>query len=233
MVKNIKNPVSLQNIHFGKIVLTFMLVGMMILGNVEPNMAVGELYYYDKYSVREEYVEESWQLVDSNVELAFKGTSEWYSDRWGWITDKDNGRRYWGSSYRYNPQKNEFELVGDDYEREVKVGSTYYNGGRTYIEKLVIKESVEKTVRTPSKYGPGYDSTDSGTFFYGDKYKKWTSNSQIRKIKGSLIAGDIKLPSSYPVDGIHTDGYWYVRKGLVNKSPTLTLSTPTQNSYFG
>ena len=43
------------NIHFGKIVLTFMLVCMMTLGNVEPVKASEPLYYYDVYSVNSEY----------------------------------------------------------------------------------------------------------------------------------------------------------------------------------
>ncbi len=52
MVKLIKNLVCIQNLHFGKVVLTFMLVGMMIFGNVEPVKASELLYYYDVYTIK-------------------------------------------------------------------------------------------------------------------------------------------------------------------------------------
>lgn len=48
-------------------------------------------------------------------------------------------------------------------------------------------------------------------------------------IKGSLSLSNIQAEDgTYPIDGHHTDGHWYVRKGVVNTAPTTpTINVPT------
>ncbi|SHH58869.1 hypothetical protein [Sporanaerobacter acetigenes] len=50
--------------------------------------------------------------------------------------------------------------------------------------------------------------------------------------KGSFVGTVTGTINQYPSDGLQGD-YWYVRKGLVNNNPTLTLSNPGENDYFG
>lgn len=48
--------------------------------------------------------------------------------------------------------------------------------------------------------------------------------------KGSLIQANILAEDgTYPANGRHTDGYWYVKKGVANTAPTVTLTSPTNN----
>ena len=41
--------------------------------------------------------------------------------------------------------------------------------------------------------------------------------------KGSLAQSNLEAENgTYPTDGRHTDGYWYIRKGVVNQNPVIT-----------
>ena len=37
------------------------------------------------------------------------------------------------------------------------------------------------------------------------------NSTHLRTAKGTLVASNIKLDDTYPVDGVHTDGFYYVR----------------------
>lgn len=53
----------------------------------------------------------------------------------------------------------------------------------------------------------------------------WTAQGS-QSIKGSLIESNIKAAqNTYPIDGVHTDGYWYTRVGLVpNTNPVISVT---------
>ncbi|MGE7021982.1 Ig-like domain-containing protein [Solibacillus cecembensis] len=49
--------------------------------------------------------------------------------------------------------------------------------------------------------------------------------------RGSIIQADIQVEDgTYPNDGRHGDGFWYVRKGVVNTAPTIKTPIPTQST---
>lgn len=50
--------------------------------------------------------------------------------------------------------------------------------------------------------------------------------------KGDMIQSKLVRPDTYPVNGRHTDGFWYVRKGEANKAPTLTLDTTNNRTLY-
>lgn len=76
------------------------------------------------------------------------------------------------------------------------------------------------TERTISHYSsPQWDGY--GYVWSVDKFSR-----KLEKQKGSLLQSKIKAPNgSYPYNGIHTDGYWYVKTGIANEDPILSLST--------
>ena len=52
----------------------------------------------------------------------------------------------------------------------------------------------------------------SGTWVgYGYSGMQWFNSTHLRTAKGTLVTSNIKLDDTYPVDGIHTDGFYYVR----------------------
>src|SRR5690606_23910968 len=58
-----------------------------------------------------------------------------------------------------------------------------------------------------------------------DEYIYEPSKNTTVTEKGSLTQSNIvAVDGTYPDDGVHTDGYWYVKKGLTSNSPVLTLS---------
>src|SRR5690606_32602654 len=66
-----------------------------------------------------------------------------------------------------------------------------------------------------------------------DEYIYEPSKNTTVTEKGSLTQSNIvAVDGTYPDDGVHTDGYWYVKKGLTSNSPVLTLSNANADSYF-
>lgn len=51
--------------------------------------------------------------------------------------------------------------------------------------------------------------------------------------RGILVQSDISAENgTYPSDGRHSDGYWYVRGSLANNSPIITLSTTDNRTLY-
>lgn len=212
MVKNIKNPVSLQNIHFGKIILTFMLVGMMILGNVEPVKASEPLYYYEKY-----YVNTKYELVYGTEEEKKLLSYRRYLGA---------GGQYYGSygvtTYStYSIQSDGTVKLGGD------TGVIGFAGGGKYFYSSSVPYEIVGHVRTSTE--PGGNSGEYSVYYHE---RVRSMSTKTVKEKGSYHSKVTGTYNQYPANGVHTDGYWYVRKGLVNNNPTLSISTPTENSYF-
>ena len=54
---------------------------------------------------------------------------------------------------------------------------------------------------------------------------------RVSEEKGALIETVAAEDGTYPNDGIK-DGFWYVRKGLANHPPTITLTTPNNATLY-
>ena len=185
------------NIHFGKIVLTFMLVGMMILGNVELVKASELLYYYDVYKL-EEY------------DFSYSRGNSYDS----WVA---NGQDVY-PSFRFDKNTGLFYTEGE----------SFYNSGFGYAGSPYGSRYMSSYSRTG--YSVRYD--DWGNKIHGINYEVRDYIVTSKKRKGTYIKTITGTINQYPVNGIQ-GGYWYVRKGLVNNNPTLSISTPSENSYFG
>jgi hypothetical protein len=64
---------------------------------------------------------------------------------------------------------------------------------------------------------------------YLDLYKYTRTRSAY---KGSIVSSNLAAPEgTYPNNGMHTDGYWYVLKGS-NVAPLLVSTSPSQNAIL-
>jgi hypothetical protein len=89
-------------------------------------------------------------------------------------------------------------------------------------------------------------SVDGHEDSYGDHVppKAYCSLRGKKFSKGPIVVSNIAAPDgTYPDNGIHTDGYWYVKKGLADNIPTTNYSYdqysvnkalyPTNNIFRG
>ncbi len=93
---------------------------------------------------------------------------------------------------------------------------------------------TNKTLRKYTARTNWYEQ--NGTRFADfDYYEKYADNSTTDYKKGLLVqTGIIGGATAYPVDGRHTDGFWYVRKSRVNQSiaPPTPFTSPTTGKKF-
>lgn len=50
--------------------------------------------------------------------------------------------------------------------------------------------------------------------------------------RGSFLSTVVAEDGTYPINGRHTDGYWYVRGTLANSAPTITLATTDNRTLY-
>lgn len=115
--------------------------------------------------------------------------------------------------YRFDRDKGLFYVMNKANSNAM--GDRVYNGS-----ELGSRYMTRYDITGYNKYGTCFDITE-----YSVTYKE-RKGSYIETITGSI--------NQYPSNGIYyTDGYWYVRKGLVNNNPIIDITTPSGNDYFG
>ena len=74
----------------------------------------------------------------------------------------------------------------------------------------------------------GYNDSD-GTHHDPSAYcaLRGTKFTQGALIKTNIVAPD----GTYPDNGLFSDGYWYVKKGIANQNPTITPSTQGNETF--
>ena len=128
--------------------------------------------------------------------------------------------------------------IGDSYRPTdgLKYGDYFYT--RT-LYRTTDGTLVSNDLREP--FRPGeiiyryMFSYSSHPYAYG--YYAGYSQSLQREVKNTLLQSNLIAPDgTYPDDGVHTDGYWYVKKGIANQNPTINIISPSQNgtlrSYY-
>jgi hypothetical protein len=73
---------------------------------------------------------------------------------------------------------------------------------------------------TPSEYGNT------------QKWVKYHYNNSRVDAQGTYIGALTAVDSTYPDNGKHTDGYWYVKGSLVTNTPDISITSPLQNKTF-
>lgn len=104
------------------------------------------------------------------------------------------------------------------YSEKVYAGSVAYSISGTILTKY--------TVNTPNN-----DSNTANVPHYVTKYTaSATLAPSVSYSRGALVQPNvIAEDGTYPTNGRHTDGFWYVRGSVANSSPTVTLTSPSNN----
>lgn len=171
-------------------------------------------YYYDKYGVignivwDTSYKEE--EIKAANLQPWEGGRDTFYSHES--VTLNNNGKYTLANPYRASMHNSS------------NVGKTLYFmiDSRGYPVDTPLKMVVDKTRYTAE------DGNVDGIYLTGKVYRVNTTASGL--VRGSLLQSNIVAEDgTYPSSGKHTDGYWYVRKKIVNTSPTTppSITVPT------
>lgn len=211
----------------------------LFVGLINPmnkvEAATEEFYFYDKYVILNMYSDEApWELVEAGKYLGSTGWFyESYNEKGGWISKAP--RAFQGGYLRYvlSINENKYNTAGEvtcdnvtrhspdykyKYEYNVNVGSIFFRK-ETY-DNLIYKyqvTNIENGWRGWGYYAPnGEEFGVDGRHYFGNVYKKDPSKNYKKDYK-ILIQANIKASDgTYPDDGPHSDGYWYMKRGKVN-----------------
>lgn len=182
----------------------------------------GKRYLYDKYNTLLQYKENaSWTYqgmlgsdtyVNGYTSMSFNQATGGYTFR-GNLSDPNST-----SSGNYYPGMGYWDYTkSPSVYRVLPYGFTVYS----------------------YRYNPNLSLTmyRQGTGYYGEPvwyYYTMTPRITSYRIRGSSLVqgGIVAYDGTYPNDGLHTDNYWYMKIGLANTAPTLTLSSPAAGSAF-
>ena len=137
-----------------------------------------------------------------------------YSWQTGWGSESVYGATFASGFTSYVIQSDgSFTLTGTQTNIGTGVaGTVYFNSGGTL---------AKNTTRPPEH--------TVITIAYATKQKVQTGTNYSR---GTLQQSNVPAEDgTYPVDGRHTDGYWYVRKTAlpINNKPTVSISSPNND----
>ena len=137
-----------------------------------------------------------------------------YTDNSPWENTSNTGvyMQRLSKGYSFSKSENKYLPTGETY------GNEYLNAGAIgyYVSD---GNAIQKNVLTT---GGRSDKEVSAEV----SHKLASKNSKkVSYSRGTLIQSNIQAENgTYPTDGLHTDGFWYVRKGIVNEKPTITPS---------
>ncbi|MED4551202.1 hypothetical protein P9305_00625 [Lysinibacillus capsici] len=162
-------------------------------------------YYYDKYTAIE---------------------NKLYNDDAPWTNSSATIGPFssYAKSYSFDRTNNKY-ILGPKWGYDggpVNIGSIVYSLSGNFLSRHTAKEyTYDPTVTIP----------------VNSIYKDVTKNTYSVESysKGTLVqTGIIGSATAYPVDGRHTDGFWYVRKSRVNQSiaPPTPFTSPMQGKKF-
>ncbi|KNF08566.1 hypothetical protein CLPU_6c00520 [Gottschalkia purinilytica] len=165
-------------------------------------------YYYDKYDVvkiTEKIYVNYKEIKDSESEFsrysAASISTDWrFTEKEGFVMlDK---KSIWIAA--------EENGVGHLYYEPTKQGSIYYNISRS---GSVIQ--LKRLSYNNRNYN-GYEFSEKTIATCEESTREIPQKNRL--IQSNVVAED----GAYPANGVHTDGYWYVKKGLANNLPTIS-----------
>jgi hypothetical protein len=164
-------------------------------------------YYYDKYeAIGKPY----WQ------EGAWEGPYK------GWYSTFDQLYR----NYYFDPNINVYSVTGGQFgiNATVSVGQVGYKMSGNVLEAFVI-----------TQLGTYPDATVSHQTDFSRRDPKVSTQTTVYS-KGALVQSNIVVEDgTYPANGRHSDGYWYVKGGVANTAPTQpgAFTQPSGNLEIG
>ena len=248
MVKNIKNPVSLQNIHFGKIVLTFMLVGMMILGNVEYvnatewTVVASETIIF--FNPGEESIKSTRVVYDGNnvyAEAIVWGMTA-LGNKYERTYKTNSVSRKTGASYMVDivTMSPTPPLDGERFPRKGLRLMEFVNTPPTIPSSITVPTTIKSDNSFTVSWGTSTDADGDSITYRLERQVNGGSWAQVYS-GSSRSHSDTALSSwntlAYRVKAYDSKEYSAYRTSptrivIHNTIPTLTIITPSENSYF-
>lgn len=110
----------------------------------------------------------------------------------------------WTTSYSFDPVTGNYYPAGNTLP-DMKTYWSYFASGKTLYQMV------------------GYRQTLGVWDYY---YRSASAVGYPQQMKGTLVTPNIiELDKTYPDNGIHTDGFWYVKKTTANSFPTTTIDS--------
>lgn len=176
--------------------------------------------WWDKSDVKGEY--ESIPIYSNQLEM------QSFSDLGG-TNSMPNPYTYKYTSYDIVPVKvmgqTSYKIEGKNRSSINSVGQSYLDVSGEYYKVRSVISIKEETgwyhpwvlrYITVAKYGLKIN-------YYYNEYKD----------KDTFISEVIAPNGTYPSNGLHTDGYWYVDMGVLNNIPSIDLLQPITNERIG
>jgi len=162
-------------------------------------MAETNDYYYDKYQMT--YTQSAWQNTQYTADA-------WY----GFVVRNHDYDIYSG----FSVGNGSFDGSGKSVQNYQSLDGYYFTDYETTVYQIY-----------PGKVSERYKDFNVGTpYQYTVHYVEYNARkAQITESK-SLVESNIVAPDgTYPDDGRHSDGYFYVKKGLANMKPELAITS--------
>lgn len=161
------------------------------------------LYYYDKYNPLYSYSE------GPREDTTFSGSEP----------KANNGKIF--KSYSFDKATGMYGTTGESVLTKDAIGlpGPFYDV--TSNEPGVLKSFIS------------VENDTNDRVFY--RFWKYLPSKSIKKLEGRGTLGETNIAAengTYPTNGLHVDGFWYVRKGLVNQAPTITLATTDNRTLY-
>ncbi|WP_270619788.1 fibronectin type III domain-containing protein [Paenibacillus macerans] len=143
----------------------------------------------------------------------------------GWTNytfDANTGR------YSLNGNSKTF-TVGDHGPSPISESFAYISEYKIFVGRELTYSPPENTLWVYKDYKWDREGTRLST---GIIYHSFSAQPSGYTYSRGAFIGDVQAPDgTYPNDGRHSDGYWYVKGEVINTSPTLTVTT-TGDKYI-
>lgn len=177
-------------------------------------------YYYNKYEVKttlsNEFIRTAWLTFEISGYWSDTGT------RGGWYYDDDIVTS-WEYNTSYSPPEYQFNGPGTRIRREnytgIGAGKFYVSGVTSYPKRMTVLHVTTGESKESSYYEP---DPDGSWLDPGWRYQLEVNSYKIKETPGAgtLVQSNIVAnDGTYPNNGKHTDGYWYIRGASTNKPP--------------
>jgi len=178
-------------------------------------------YYYNKYSVFK-YAETTSYTIGTFPRiptLSSSGNTLGRNFVTGKYTTYDSSSGSSGGDYRLDESSSGYKYL---VSADGKQTAVYYDGsGGEMI--------YNKGIRLCALDSFSMDNAAIAIVPLGDTFSHRYIMSSSAPARGDLVQADIiAADKTYPDNGVHTDGYWYVK----STSPTITINAPVKNQVY-
>jgi len=160
------------------------------------------LYYYNKYNAKREYVKTTTELKKAFAAQPYESFC--------------STRTWYFQDMTFTPEKG---YVGGRPTEYGYGSGQWVNPGLWYNEGTVAVQLRSEKWKDPTSFKE---------YLYVDYYR-----AELKDLRGTLVDSNlIAEDGKYPVNGKHTDGFWYVKGIAVNKEPIVALTTGDNRTLY-